>query len=109
MILCEIKDFEAYKNSYGNHKADEYLIEIAQVINNCAKRAIDLVARYREHQFAVILPNTDKEGASYVADLIRSEIKKLEIAHISLNLGIANMIPRKNLEAQALIVAAENG
>ncbi|MEO1432160.1 MAG: diguanylate cyclase [Cyanobacteria bacterium J06633_8] len=47
LILCEIKDFESYKNVYGNQKSDEFLIEIAQVINNCAKRAIDLVARYR--------------------------------------------------------------
>ena len=86
-FLCEIKDFEAYKNAYGNHKVDECWIKIARIIQNCAKRAIDLVARYREHQFAVILPNTD----------------------ISLSLGIANMIPRKNLEAEVLIVAAENG
>ncbi|MEO1185006.1 MAG: diguanylate cyclase [Cyanobacteria bacterium J06636_27] len=51
LILYEIKNFESYRNSYGNNKADECLIQIAQVINNCAKRAIDLVARYREHQF----------------------------------------------------------
>ena len=108
LILCEIKNFESHKNAYGNHKIDECLIKIAQVINNCAKRAIDLVARYREHQFAVILPNTDKEGAFYVADLIGSEIEKLKIGNISLNLAIANMIPRKDLEAKALIAAAEN-
>ncbi|MEM1394764.1 MAG: diguanylate cyclase [Cyanobacteria bacterium P01_H01_bin.150] len=85
------------------------MLGFGELINNCAKRAIDLVARYREHQFAVILLNTDKEGAFYVANLIRSEIEKLKIGNISLNLGIANMIPRKDLEAQALIFAAENG
>jgi diguanylate cyclase (GGDEF)-like protein len=107
LILCEIKDFESYKNAYGNHKGDECLIKVAQVINNCAKRAIDLVARYRENQFAVILPNTGDEGAFYVADLIRSEFEKLKIADISLNLAIANMIPSNDVEAEALIVAAE--
>lgn len=107
LILCEIKDFESYKNAHGNQKSDECLIEVAQLIKNCAKRAIDLVARYREYQFAVILPNTGDEGAFYVADLIRSEIEKLKIADISLSFGIANMIPTKDVEAQALIVAAE--
>ena len=48
-------------------RADECLIEIAQVIDSCAKRAIDLVARYRETQFAVLLLNTDTDGAFYVA------------------------------------------
>ncbi|MGB6295972.1 MAG: diguanylate cyclase [Rivularia sp. (in: cyanobacteria)] len=107
LILCEIKNFESYKNSYGNYKSDECLIEIAQVINNCAKRAIDLVARYREYQFAVLLPNTDADGAFYVARLISREIEKLKIADISLSFGIANMIPSNDVEAQALIVAAE--
>ncbi|AFY55757.1 diguanylate cyclase (GGDEF) domain-containing protein [Rivularia sp. PCC 7116] len=107
LILCEINDFESYKNAYGNQKSDECLIAIAQVINNCAKRAIDLVARYREYQFAVLLPNTDGDGVLHVARVIRSEIEKLKIADISLNLGIANMIPTKNVEAQALIVVAE--
>ncbi|BAY82349.1 GGDEF domain protein [Calothrix parasitica NIES-267] len=106
--MCEIKDFESHTNAYGNQKSDECLIEIAQVINNCAKRAIDLVARYREHQFAVILPNTGDEGAFCVAELIRTEFEKLKIANLSLNLAIANMIPRNNLDAKALIAAAEN-
>lgn len=109
LILCEINDFESYKNAYGNHKADACLIEIAGVVNNCAKRAIDLVARYREHQFAVILPNTDGDGAFSVAQSIRTEIENLRIADLSLNLAIANMIPRKDIEAQALIVEAEKG
>lgn len=107
LILCEINDFESYKNAYGSQKADECLIKVAQVIDNCAKRAIDLVARYRENQFAVILPNTDADGAFYVAQLIRAEVEKLKIADLSLNLGIANMIPSKDVEAQALIFAAE--
>ncbi len=107
LILCEINDFESYKNTHGNQKGDECLIKVAQVINNCAKRAIDLVARYRETQFAVILPNTDTDGAFYVAQLIRCEVEKLKIAYISLSLGIANMIPSNDVEAEALIVAAE--
>ncbi|MGB3639550.1 MAG: diguanylate cyclase, partial [Rivularia sp. (in: cyanobacteria)] len=86
---------------------DECLIEIAQVIKNCAKRAIDLASRYRENQFAVILPNTNADGAFYVAQLIQGEVESLKIAYISLSLGIANMIPTKDVEAEALIVAAK--
>ena len=107
LILCEIKDFESYKNAHGNQKSDECLIEIAQVIKNCAKRAIDLASRYRENQFAVILPNTNADGAFYVAQLIQGEVESLKIAYISLSLGIANMIPTKDVEAEALIVAAK--
>ena len=107
LILCEIKDFESYKNAHGNQKSDECLIKVAQVINKCAKRAIDLVARYRETQFAVILPNTDADGALYVAQLIGREIEKLKIAYVSLSLGIANMIPSNDVEAETLMMAAE--
>jgi hypothetical protein len=41
--------------------------------------------------------------------LIRSEVEKLKIIDISLSFGIANMILSNDVEAQTLIVAAENG
>ena len=114
LILCEINDFESYKNTYGKQNNDECLIQIALSIYNCINPTTGLVAHYQENQFAVILPNTDAEGAFHKAELIQAEVEKLNIPHITqpngyltLSLGIANMIPNNHEGAEALIMAAE--
>ncbi|MGB3758613.1 MAG: hypothetical protein WBA07_19895 [Rivularia sp. (in: cyanobacteria)] len=55
----------------------------------------------------MILPNTDADGVFYVAQLIGIEFEKLKIPLITLSLGIANMIPSNDVEAESLIVTAE--
>lgn len=115
LILCDIDYFELYNNIYGHKMGDECLIKVAQVITHAAKRAIDLVARYRGEQFAVILPNTDANGALHVTQLICSEIEKLKIPHaqsqvseyVTLSLVVANMLPTENVLQEALIIAAQ--
>ncbi len=55
----------------------------------------------------MILPNTDADGVFYVARLIGIEFEKLKIPLITLSLGIANMIPSNDVEAESLIITAE--
>ncbi|MBG1258722.1 diguanylate cyclase [Nostoc sp. BAE] len=47
----------------------------------CIKRPGNLVARYGGEEFAVILPNTDTEGATHVADKICHAVRTLAIPH----------------------------
>ncbi|WP_288328337.1 diguanylate cyclase domain-containing protein, partial [uncultured Clostridium sp.] len=51
---------------------------------------------YGGEEFAVILPETDEEGAKIIAEIIRKNVEELEIAHkssdvsayVTLSLGI---------------------
>jgi len=54
------------------------LCEIARIIRDNI-REIDSVGRYGGEEFCVVLPDTDKEGARYVAERIRESVEKTSI------------------------------
>ncbi len=115
LILCDIDFFKAFNDTYGHQAGDECLQKVAQVIQSAAKRSIDLAARYGGEEFAVILPNTDLEGAERVAVDIQKSIKDLAIfhrnskvsQHITVSIGIASTVPNQIIPPEMLITAAD--
>lgn len=115
LILCDIDCFKLYNDTYGHQAGDDCLRQVAQVIQNAAKRAIDLPARYGGEEFAVILPNTDQEGAILVAQDIQTGVKELGISHsaskvcdtVTVSLGVSNTIPSVITSPELLINAAD--
>ncbi|MEA5596071.1 GGDEF domain-containing protein [Rivularia sp. UHCC 0363] len=108
LILCQIDNFDAGRK---NH---EFLIRVALTINNFTKNTACFVGHYRENQFAVILSDTDIDRVFSIAQLIQSEFQKLNMPHViqfnenlTVSMGIANMIPTKQLGSEELIIAAE--
>lgn len=115
LILCDIDFFKVYNDTYGHQVGDDCLRQVAQVIQSSAKRAIDLAARYGGEEFAIVLPNTDQEGAVLVAQDIQSGVKQLGIAHsgskvcntVTVSLGVSNTIPSVLTSPEMLINAAD--
>lgn len=62
-----------------------------------------------------ILPNTDVQGATQLAEAMREAVKALEIAHrysaagslVSISLGIATRIPGPNSGPEGLLAEAD--
>ncbi len=100
LILCDVDFFKSYNDTYGHQAGDYCLQQVARAISRSVKRPADLVARYGGEEFALILPNTNAEGAVHVAEKVRSEVKALEIAHaksqiskcVTLSLGVASTV-----------------
>lgn len=115
LILCDIDCFKAYNDTYGHWEGDRCLKQVAQALNQAVKRPADLVARYGGEEFAVILPNTEPEGAVQVAETIRLGIKSLEIPHtnsligdyLTLSLGVASTVPNPETAPEKLLVATD--
>ena len=115
LILCDVDYFKAYNDLYGHPTGDRCLQQIAQAISATVKRPNDLVARYGGEEFAVILPNTDLNGAICVAEDIRSQIQQLKIRHIgsqvnqyvTISCGVTSQIPTQELSAEWLIALAD--
>ena len=115
LIMCDIDYFKHYNDYYGHLAGDNCLKEVAQAIDRAVKRPADLVARYGGEEFAVIMPNTNAEGAIRVAELIQLEIKQLKIPHaqsqvsayITLTLGISSQVPTQESQPKFLIDAAD--
>ena len=115
LILIDVDYFKAYNDFYGHQNGDDCLTQVAQAIAKVPRRVVDLVARYGGEEFAVILPNTNTEGALIIAESIRQAIANLAIPHssslvsdrVTVSLGIASLIPTTNQNLECLINYAD--
>lgn len=50
-------------------------------MRDCLKRPADLGARCGGEEFAIILPDTDEDGAYHVAEDLRRRVRAMAVAH----------------------------
>jgi diguanylate cyclase (GGDEF)-like protein len=95
LIMMDLDGFKKINDTYGHPQGDEVLREIAQILKKIC-REVDVVARYGGEEFAVILPETDLEGAFILADRIRMVIKnyafgnKDNVINLTASFGVAS-------------------
>jgi diguanylate cyclase (GGDEF)-like protein len=70
LILADLDDFKQVNDRYGHQAGDEVLQTFADILRTTV-REIDLPARYGGEEFAVLLPQTDLEGAHQLAERLR--------------------------------------
>jgi diguanylate cyclase (GGDEF)-like protein len=115
ILLMDVDYFKLYNDAYGHQGGDGCLKKVAAVLSETIKRTTDLAARYGGEEFVVVLSNTDKEGAGVVAERIRAHVEELQIPHmastinpyVTLSVGVASVIPDKEMEADDLIASAD--
>lgn len=115
LIMADIDFFKNYNDNYGHLKGDECLIKVAKAMASSIKRPLDFVARYGGEEFAVILPETDEDGAMVIAEIIRKDIEALQITHehsaaspyVTLSLGIKTIVPKVNYSINEFIENAD--
>lgn len=115
LIIIDVDYFKLYNDSYGHQAGDDCLQQIAQAISHTVKRPADLVARYGGEEFAVILPSTDLQGATHVAECIKAAIEELNIPHtsslvgdrVTVSQGVATTIPDTDSLYESLICLAD--
>lgn len=81
VLMVDIDHFKIYNDFYGHLQGDECLKIIAAAIQKSAVRADDFAVRYGGEEFAVILPNTKKSGALYIAHILIEKICELQVPH----------------------------
>jgi diguanylate cyclase (GGDEF)-like protein/PAS domain S-box-containing protein len=115
LIMCDVDFFKKYNDTYGHQAGDSCLRVVAQTIQKKVRRAGDLAARYGGDEFAIIMPETDIDGAWHVADAICRELSDIQIPHggstaapfVTISCGIASMIPSSETSPQTLIENAD--
>lgn len=78
LILLDIDHFGAFNDEFGHIAGDHALFAVSQVLMNSV-RPTDLVARYGGQQFAVVLPDSDANGARLVAERVREAVSEAVI------------------------------
>jgi diguanylate cyclase (GGDEF)-like protein/PAS domain S-box-containing protein len=92
LVLLDIDHFKSFNDTFGHPKGDEVLRGVGRLLRR-SLRATDFAARYGGEEFAVILPNTDSEGARVVAEQLRRAIEGAtwEDRAITASIGYATM------------------
>jgi diguanylate cyclase (GGDEF)-like protein len=70
LVLADLDDFKQVNDLYGHQTGDDVLRAFADVLRETV-RDIDLAARYGGEEFAVLLPQTDLDGAERLAQRLR--------------------------------------
>jgi diguanylate cyclase (GGDEF)-like protein len=115
LIMCDIDYFKSVNDNYGHAVGDDYLKVVAIRLKSLLERGSDFVARFGGEEFAVLLPETDDEGAVAISEKIRTQIESLGIEHtfspvsdrLTLSIGAATIVPTKKDNAVDLIKAAD--
>jgi diguanylate cyclase (GGDEF)-like protein len=113
LLMMDLDHFKQINDEYGHQQGDEVLTLVADVLREFS-RDIDAPARYGGEELAVILPQTDSQGAEQLAERIREAVEKLEVPRVdgdgSLRLqasfGVA-ALPESAADRAGLIAAAD--
>jgi len=78
MLLCDVDHFKKVNDTYGHPVGDEVLRQVAAVLRQVVRK-VDIPARYGGEEFAVVLEQTNLEGAMQLAERIRNDVAALVI------------------------------
>ncbi|EGR1890107.1 diguanylate cyclase [Vibrio vulnificus] len=115
MIIFDIDHFKKYNDTFGHQQGDECLRMIAEAIRSMKLRCLDKIARIGGEEFAVILPETEMDGAKHVANRIRTTIEELSITHshhatlpyVTASLGVCSIVPEIDTNPRLLLKKAD--
>lgn len=112
--MLDIDYFKRFNDSYGHVAGDQCLARVAGVVKGCCQRPSDLVVRYGGEEFAVLLPDTDIQGAVTIAEQIRRSVQGANIlhsgapsGHLTVSLGCHAFVPKEGDSIEWLIECAD--
>ncbi len=110
-LMVDIDLFKKCNDKYGHLTGDKILREVGSIIKTNI-REIDIAGRYGGEEFCIILPDTDRQGAMYVAERIRKAVEASKIrvydavVKVTLSIGISTF-PYDGKEEETLIDKAD--
>ncbi|HJT33092.1 MAG TPA: GGDEF domain-containing protein [Pirellulales bacterium] len=117
VLMVDIDNLQKLQEVHGAQAADDVLRGVAGVLNE-TMRAMDLIARYGENQFAAGLPGTHLSEAKKTAEKLRSALAEREFhvgetpVKITVSEGVSEALPGDDmgtlLERTALALAASH-
>ncbi len=95
-ILLDIDFFKKVNDNLGHLAGDEVLRRAAEIFSHTIRDS-DTLGRYGGEEFAVILPQTELDGAVILAERLRQNIEEAEILYdknpipVTISLGVTQL------------------
>lgn len=87
LAIIDLDEFKSINDKYGHAAGDDLLRWYANNVLSTFRHH-DMVARYGGEEFAVLLPNTDQDGALHALDKARSRVGDSECICGGINLPV---------------------
>lgn len=91
VIFLDVDRFKQVNDSFGHETGDRVLIGVAQLIRSHLRKT-DVLARYGGEEFAILLPQTQLEGAFTLAEKVRHALQEnsfADIGSVTASFGVA--------------------
>lgn len=113
LLMIDIDNFKRVNDNYSHLAGDLALKMIANILKHELKRPSDLVSRYGGEEFAIILPNTNNDGALVIAERIRKQVEvqsfkwKDKVIPLTVSIGISTAIIEESQQTMELLAQAD--
>lgn len=117
MLILDIDHFKSVNDTYGHSAGDIVLTETAMVIKQCLRKE-DILVRWGGEEFVIVLPFTNVDESTVIAERIRTSVKNHTfkfVNEITVSIGVAEKNTEESFENwfrrvdNALYNAKENG
>lgn len=109
-VMADVDHLKVYNERFGHLAGSQVLVQVAELLaGNC--RGTDIVGKYGGDEFAIVLPQTDAEGARAVSGRMRQAIELHHFKHVqpgdvTCSFGVA-VFPQDASDAYGLIRQAD--
>lgn len=113
LIMIDIDHFKQINDTHGHTGGDACLIHVTKLLKEALHRPTDDLCRIGGEEFAIILPNTDSEGAQHVARTIREQVERTpsqvdeHCVSLTISAGVATAIIERDEQTHELIRLAD--
>jgi diguanylate cyclase (GGDEF)-like protein len=91
VIFLEVDRFKQVNDFFGHATGDRILVGVAQLIRTQLRKT-DVFARYGGEEFAILLPQTQLEGALALAEKVRHALQEssfADVGSVTASFGVA--------------------
>lgn len=98
LIMFDLDRFKEINDTYGHEVGDLTLKKVARAVKERIRKT-DIFARWGGEEFFILLPETDLNGATKLAEDLRARISQIEIPggeRVSASFGVTSYRPGDN-------------
>jgi diguanylate cyclase (GGDEF)-like protein/PAS domain S-box-containing protein len=112
VLVVDIDHFKHVNDNFGHQSGDNVIRRVATLLEE-RSRATDTVARLAGDEFAVLVPQTHREGAVQLAESLREEISQRgpsdssPAVQVTVSIGVAMFGSGLDVSAEAVLVTAD--